>query len=64
MTDTANVATLDYDQVLAVDAWRCSNCGAHTYDEHKFEIPTFCCRRGQKFSEHDYNGKLEPRKET
>lgn len=51
-------ATLEYDQFLAVDAWRCSSCGAHTYDQHKFEIPTFCCRCGQKFSKHNYNEHL------
>lgn len=56
--DYSPSATLEYDQFLAIDAWRCSSCGAHTYDQHKFEIPTFCCRCGQRFSKHSYNEHL------
>jgi hypothetical protein len=58
-----STASLLYDQMLAIDAWRCSECGGTTYDEHKFEVPRFCSRCGQKFNEHDYKDKLKE-KET
>lgn len=51
-------ATLDHDDSMMADAWRCSNCAGLTYDAHKFEVPTFCCRCGAKFDTHDYKNTL------
>lgn len=49
-----SAAALDHTDSILVDAWRCSECGGLTFDASKFEIPTFCCRCGRKFTTVDY----------